>query len=63
MPRRGVALLDVREEAIHAEGHPLFAANLPLLRLELEVYERVPRKETVETFRTNSGPRAVAQTS
>jgi rhodanese-related sulfurtransferase len=37
-------LLDVREEAHHAEGHPLFAANLSLSRLELEVYDRLPRR-------------------
>jgi rhodanese-related sulfurtransferase len=44
--RREIALLDVREEAHHAEGHPLFAANFPLSRLELEAYERVPRRST-----------------
>ncbi len=41
---REIALLDVREEAAHASGHPLFAANLPLSRLELEVYARLPRR-------------------
>lgn len=44
-----VALLDVREEAPFAEGHPLFAANLPLSRLEIEVYARVPRRDTAIT--------------
>ena len=34
--RREIALLDVREEDPFAKGHPLFAANLPLSRLELE---------------------------
>ncbi len=46
LARREIALLDVREEARHADGHPLFAANLPFSRLELEVYARVPRRAT-----------------
>jgi len=45
MKRREIALLDVREEAIHAEGHPLFAANLSLSRLEIEAYPRLPRRD------------------
>ncbi|MFZ6049266.1 rhodanese-related sulfurtransferase [Pseudomonas sp. CR3202] len=40
------ALLDVREEAPFAEAHPLFAANIPLSKLELEVYARIPRRDT-----------------
>ncbi|MDR0673630.1 MAG: rhodanese-related sulfurtransferase [Zoogloeaceae bacterium] len=43
--RREIALLDVREEDPHAQGHPLFAANLPLSRLELEVHARLPRRD------------------
>jgi rhodanese-related sulfurtransferase len=46
LARREIALLDVREEAIHAEGHPLFAANLPFSRIELEAYTRIPRLNT-----------------
>jgi rhodanese-related sulfurtransferase len=46
LARREIALLDVREEAHHAEGHPLFAANLPLSRLEFEAYARIPRRNT-----------------
>jgi rhodanese-related sulfurtransferase len=41
--RREIALLDVREEAFHAEGHPLFAANLPLSRIEIDARARLPR--------------------
>jgi rhodanese-related sulfurtransferase len=41
---REIALLDVREEGAYAESHPLFAASLPLSRLELEVLDRLPRK-------------------
>ena len=40
--RRELALLDVRPEHEHAQGHPLFAASLPFDRLELEVLDRVP---------------------
>ncbi|MBF3202011.1 hypothetical protein HKW80_34975, partial [Pseudomonas aeruginosa] len=36
LARRELALLDVREEDPFAQAHPLFAANLPLSRLELE---------------------------
>lgn len=45
-----VALVDVREEAPFAEGHPLFAANIPLSRLELEVLSRIPRRDTAITL-------------
>ncbi len=41
-----IALIDVREEALYAEAHPLFAVNLPLSRLEIEIYNRVPRRTT-----------------
>lgn len=44
LDRREIALLDVREEVFHAEGHPLFAANLPFSRIEFEVYSRLPRR-------------------
>lgn len=40
-----LAFLDVREEAPHAEGHPLFAANVPLSRLELVAYAKLPRRD------------------
>ena len=48
-----VALVDVREEAPFAEGHPLFAANIPLSRLELEVLSRIPRRDTAITLYDN----------
>jgi rhodanese-related sulfurtransferase len=41
-----IALIDVREEGAFAKAHPLFAASLPLGRLELEVLDRVPRLDT-----------------
>lgn len=40
---REIALLDVREEEPHANGHPLFAANLAVSRIELEAYTRLPQ--------------------
>jgi len=42
--RSEIALLDVREEAPYADAHPLFAASLPLSRLELEAFDRLPRR-------------------
>ena len=45
-----VALIDVREEDPFAQEHPLFAANIPLSKLELEVYARVPRRDTAITL-------------
>jgi rhodanese-related sulfurtransferase/predicted metal-dependent enzyme (double-stranded beta helix superfamily) len=41
-----LALLDVREEGVFAEGHLLFAASLPLSRLELRLDALVPRRGT-----------------
>ncbi|MBY4899098.1 rhodanese-related sulfurtransferase [Cupriavidus sp. AU9028] len=45
--RREIALIDVREEDPFAHGHPLWAANLPLSRLELLAWTRIPRRDTV----------------
>jgi len=44
LARREIAILDLREEDPYAKAHPLFAANLPLGRLELEALDRLPRK-------------------
>jgi predicted metal-dependent enzyme (double-stranded beta helix superfamily)/rhodanese-related sulfurtransferase len=49
LARQELALIDVREEAPFAEEHPLFAANIPLSKLELEIYARVPRRTTAIT--------------
>ena len=46
LARQEIALVDVREEAPYAEGHPLFAVNIPLSKLELEVFSRIPRRTT-----------------
>jgi hypothetical protein len=42
--RAEIALLDVRQEARFATGHPLFAASFPLGRLEVEASDRLPRR-------------------
>jgi rhodanese-related sulfurtransferase/predicted metal-dependent enzyme (double-stranded beta helix superfamily) len=41
-----LAILDVREEGIFAQGHLLFASSLPLSRLELGLDALVPRRGT-----------------
>lgn len=41
-----IALIDVREEHPFAQEHPLFAANFPGGRIELEVWSRIPRRDT-----------------
>jgi rhodanese-related sulfurtransferase len=43
---RELALLDVREEGVFAQGHMLTAACLPLSRLELGLDRLVPRRDT-----------------
>jgi len=43
---REIALFDVRDEAIFAEAHPLFAACLPLALIDYEALDRVPRLTT-----------------
>jgi rhodanese-related sulfurtransferase len=43
--RAEIALLDLRNEAAYATGHPLFAANLAADRIELEAEIRLPRKD------------------
>src|SRR6187551_465306 len=46
LAREEIALIDAREEGPFADAHPLFAASLPLGRLELEVLDRIPRLTT-----------------
>jgi rhodanese-related sulfurtransferase len=42
--REEIALLDIRQEAAFATGHPLFAANMAADRIALEAELRLPRK-------------------
>jgi len=44
--REETALLDVREEDPFAQEHPLWAANLPLSKIEIEAWRRIPRLDT-----------------
>jgi rhodanese-related sulfurtransferase len=46
LARDELALIDVREEDPYAQGHPLWAANLPLSKLELDAWTRIPRRDT-----------------
>lgn len=41
-----IAFVDIREEGIHAQGHPLFAVNIPFSRLEIDFPRLVPRAAT-----------------
>lgn len=45
LSRREIALIDVRDEAAFASGHPLFAAQIPLSRISAEAEWRLPRKD------------------
>ncbi|MDD2918314.1 rhodanese-like domain-containing protein [Rhodoferax sp.] len=45
--KQEIALLDVREEDVFAQAHPLFAANLPLARLDPDARRRIPRLDTL----------------
>ena len=44
--REEIALIDVREEDPFAQSHPLFASNFPLSRLEVDAWQRMPRRTT-----------------
>ena len=44
--RQELAIVDLREEAIFALAHPLFAAQIPLASLAAEMPLRVPRLAT-----------------
>ncbi|MDH4049999.1 MAG: rhodanese-like domain-containing protein [Rubrivivax sp.] len=44
---REIALLDLREEDPYAQAHPLWAAQLPVGRLELDAPWRLPRRDVL----------------
>jgi rhodanese-related sulfurtransferase len=46
LAQQEIALIDVREEHPFARAHPLFAANFPAGKLEIETYTRIPRRST-----------------
>lgn len=45
LTRQEIALIDLREEHSFAQGHPLFAAQIPPGRIALEAPTRLPRKD------------------
>jgi rhodanese-related sulfurtransferase len=45
LARAEVALIDTRDEAAFATGHPLFAAQVPLERIAVEAAARWPRRD------------------
>lgn len=57
--KQEIALIDVREEALFAESHPLFAVNIPLSKLEIESYNRIPRLNTAIVLYDNDEGDAV----
>ena len=65
LDRTEIALIDVREEDPYAQQHPLWAANFPLSKLELEAWRRIPRRDTrIVVYGEHAGedlaPRAAA---
>ena len=46
LSQQEIALIDVREEGPFAQAHPLFAANFPAGRIELDAWSRIPRRST-----------------
>ena len=55
-----LALLDVREQGVHYQGHPFYACSLPLSRLELMVEDLVPRR-TVPVIVLDDGSEGLAE--
>lgn len=56
LDRAEIALIDVREEDPFAQEHPLWAANFPLSKLELEAWTRIPRRDTrIVVYGTHDG--------
>jgi len=45
LTRAEIAILDVRDEHAFAQGHPLFAAQIPPDRIAVEAEARLPRKD------------------
>ena len=46
LKQQEIAIIDLREEHIYAQAHPLFSSNISLSRLEVEIYNRIPRLDT-----------------
>ena len=46
LDKQEIALVDVREEDVYAQSHPLFAVNLSYGRIECDARLRIPRLDT-----------------
>ncbi len=55
-----IAVLDIRDEGLHTQGHLLLAASLPLSRLALDGGWRLPRRDT-RTVLVDESPERIAQ--
>ncbi|MEH6547405.1 MAG: rhodanese-like domain-containing protein, partial [Sneathiella sp.] len=55
MSKAEYALIDVREQGVHSEGHPFFAVSLPLSRFELDVERLLPSK-SAPIYLLDQGP-------
>jgi len=49
-----IAIVDPREEGVFGEAHLLYAVNMPLSKLELNIFRMIPRKST-RIVLTNGG--------
>ena len=56
------AIIDPREEATYGHAHLLYAVNIPLSKLELEIDPLVPRRPT-RIVLTDSGEGAAERTA
>ncbi len=59
LARHEVALIDLRDEAAFATGHPLFAAQLPPERIAIEAPARLPRRDVPITLYDDGDGRVV----
>lgn len=60
LARSEILLADVREEDPFAQGHPLWAANFPIARLELDAWRRIPQRDTLIVLYGHDGIRDLA---
>ncbi len=59
--KQEIALIDVREEALFAQAHPLFAVNISLSKLEIETYNRIPLlNTTIVVYDNDEGDALIA---
>ncbi|KJF70751.1 rhodanese-related sulfurtransferase [Agrobacterium rhizogenes] len=60
LARSEILLADVREEDPFAQGHPLWAANFPIARLELDAWRRIPQRDMLIVLYGHDGIRDLA---